>query len=102
MIGASGAIAGVMGAYLFMFPRSEIHVLLILIFYVDIVEIPAVVFLTMWFLLQILGGVGRLADTGAGIAFWAHAGGFVTGAVASFFFRRPRRAEVDWWSESNR
>jgi membrane associated rhomboid family serine protease len=101
LVGASGAIAGVMGAYLFMFPHSRIHVLIILIFYIDIVEIPAVMFLGIWFVMQILGGVGRVASevgTG-GVAFWAHVGGFVTGAVASFLFRRPERAQADWWSE---
>ncbi len=89
-----------MGAYLFMFPHSRIHVLMILLFYIDVVEIPAPVFLTLWFLLQILGGVGRVAqdaDTG-GVAFWAHVGGFVTGALASFLFRRRERAQVEWWN----
>ena len=101
LVGASGAIAGVMGAYLFMFPHSRIHVLVILLFFIDIVEIPAPIFLTLWFLLQILGGVGRVAqgaDAG-GVAFWAHGGGFVTGAIASFFFRRPERAQVEWWDQ---
>jgi membrane associated rhomboid family serine protease len=101
LVGASGAIAGVMGAYLFMFPHSRIHVLIMLIFYIDIVEIPAVMFLGIWFVMQILGGVGRVASevgTG-GIAFWAHVGGFVTGAVASFLFKRPERTQADWWSD---
>jgi membrane associated rhomboid family serine protease len=101
LVGASGAIAGVMGAYLFMFPHSRIHVLVFLLFYIDIVEIPAPIFLTLWFLLQILGGVGRIAqhaDTG-GVAFWAHVGGFATGAAASFLFRRRERAQVEWWNE---
>jgi membrane associated rhomboid family serine protease len=101
LVGASGAIAGVMGAYLFMFPHSRIQVLVVLVFYIDIVEIPAPIFLTLWFLLQILGGVGRVAqgaDAG-GVAFWAHVGGFVTGAAASFLFRRRERARVEWWNE---
>jgi membrane associated rhomboid family serine protease len=100
LIGASGAIAGVMGAYLFMFPHSRIHVLVFLLFYIDIVEIPAPIFLTLWFLLQVLGGVGRVgqaADAG-GVAFWAHVGGFVTGAAAALLFRRRTRADVEWWN----
>ena len=66
-----------------------------------IVEIPAVMFLGIWFVMQILGGVGRVAaEAGTGgVAFWAHVGGFVTGAVASFLFRRPERAQADWWSD---
>jgi membrane associated rhomboid family serine protease len=101
LVGASGAIAGVMGAYLFMFPHSRIHVLVFLLFYIDIVEIPAPIFLTLWFLLQVLGGVGRVAqaDGGGGVAFWAHVGGFVTGAAASFLFRRRERADAEWWGQ---
>jgi membrane associated rhomboid family serine protease len=101
LVGASGAIAGVMGAYLFMFPTSQIHVLIFLFFYIDIVEIPAAIFLTLWFLLQILGGVGRTAQDAAsgGVAFWAHVGGFLVGAIASFFFRRPERVRTEWWNQ---
>jgi membrane associated rhomboid family serine protease len=100
LVGASGAIAGVMGAYLFMFPHSRIHVLLILFFYIDIVEIPAPIFLTLWFLMQILGGVGRVSQHDAGgVAFWAHVGGFVTGAVAALLFRRSRRSQAEWWAD---
>jgi membrane associated rhomboid family serine protease len=101
LVGASGAIAGVMGAYLFMFPHSRIHVLLILFFYIDIVEIPAPIFLTLWFLMQILGGVGRVGQHDAGgVAFWAHVGGFVTGALAALLlFRRSRRIQAEWWGD---
>lgn len=100
LVGASGAIAGVMGAYLFMFPNSRIHVLLILLFYIDIVEIPAAIFLTLWFLMQILGGVGRVSQHEAGgVAFWAHVGGFVTGALASLLFRRSQRSQAEWWGD---
>ena len=94
-IGASGAIAGVMGAYLVMYPQSRIHVLVFLLFYIDVVEVPAAIFLVIWFLLQVLGGVGRVASDSGGVAFWAHVGGFATGAVAALLFRRP---QPDWWS----
>jgi membrane associated rhomboid family serine protease len=94
LVGASGAIAGVMGAYLFLYPHSRIHVLIFLIFFVDVVEVPAVIFLGIWFLLQILGGVGQVAGSPGGVAFWAHVGGFLTGAAASMLFRKAR------WDES--
>jgi membrane associated rhomboid family serine protease len=96
-IGASGAIAGVMGAYFVLFPSSRILVLVFLIFFVDVVEIPALFYLGFWFLLQIVGGAGRVGDAG-GVAFWAHAGGFITGIVGVLVFRRRERQRVDWWS----
>jgi len=100
LIGASGAIAGVMGAYFVMFPHSRVLVLIPIIILFDVVEIPAVLFLGVWFLLQILGGVGRLAHPTSmgGIAFWAHLGGFVAGLALVKVFRRPERQRVDWWS----
>jgi membrane associated rhomboid family serine protease len=94
LVGASGAIAGVMGAYLFMYPHSRIHVLMFLLFFIDVIEVPAVIFLGLWFVLQILGGVGQVADSPGGVAFWAHVGGFVTGAVAAIFFRKARWEEA--------
>src|SRR5688572_6834227 len=73
MVGASGAIAGVMGAYFVLYPYSRVLTAVFLIIFFDIVEIPAVFFLGLWFLLQLLSGVGSLAmsSTGGGIAFWA-------------------------------
>ena len=75
-VGASGAIAGIMGAYFVLYPHSRVLTLIFIIFYVNIVEIPAVVFLGFWFLMQLVSGVGSLAaSSGAeagGIAFWAH------------------------------
>jgi rhomboid family protein len=101
LIGASGAIAAVMGAYFLLFPYSRILVLLFLFIFVDIVEIPAVFFLGFWFLMQILGGVGRLADTQAtgGVAFWAHASGFLTGLGTVWVFGLRRRRRAGWWPE---
>jgi membrane associated rhomboid family serine protease len=100
LIGASGAIAGVMGAYLVMFPHSRVLVLIPIIFFVNLVEVPAVLFLGFWFVAQIFGGIGRLADAGGGggVAFLAHLGGFVTGVVAAPLLRRPERQRVEWWS----
>jgi hypothetical protein len=82
-IGASGAIAGVLGAYFLLFPRARVVTLLPLFVFFTVVEIPAVVFLGLWFLLQFLSGtvsLGREAGTG-GVAWWAHVGGFVAGVV---------------------
>ena len=99
MVGASGAIAGVMGAYFVLFPRSRVLTLLPLFIFWKLIEVPAILFLGFWFLLQLLSGVGSVGagQDVSGIAFWAHIAGFTTGAVAIFFFRRPERQRVDWW-----
>ncbi|SDI56153.1 rhomboid family intramembrane serine protease [Lutimaribacter saemankumensis] len=79
-VGASGAIAGVMGGYLLLFPRARVDVLVIIVFFIRIFPIPAWVMLGLWFGLQLFNGVG--ADlNGGGVAYWAHAGGFVIGLV---------------------
>ena len=99
IVGASGAIAGVMGAYFVLFPRSRVLTLLPLFIFWELIEVPAILFLGFWFLLQLLSGVGSVGagQDLSGIAFWAHIAGFATGAVAIFFFRRPERQRVDWW-----
>lgn len=99
MVGASGAIAGVMGAYFVLFPRSRVLTLLPLFIFWELIEVPAIFFLGFWFLLQLLSGVGSVGagQDVSGIAFWAHIAGFATGAVAIFFFRRPERQRVGWW-----
>lgn len=79
-IGASGAIAGVMGAYLLLFPKARIDIFVFLIIMIRIFPVPAWLMLGLWFALQILGGVGADPDMG-GVAYWAHAGGFVIGLV---------------------
>jgi len=100
-IGASGAIAGVMGAYFVLFPRSRILTLIPLFVFIEIVEVPAILFLGIWFVLQFISGVGTLGRADAlssGIAFWAHIAGFAAGAVLIFALRRPERGRPDWWS----
>ncbi|MGB7319684.1 MAG: rhomboid family intramembrane serine protease [Planktotalea sp.] len=82
-IGASGAIAGVMGGYLLLFPKAKVDILLILIIFFKIFPVPAWVMLGVWFLLQVGNGVASDPDLG-GVAYWAHAGGFVVGIVLSF------------------
>jgi len=93
MVGASGAIAGVLGAYLLLFPAARIVTLVPLGVFWDTVEIPAFIFLGLWFLLQWLNGIttiGQVADLG-GVAFWAHIGGFVGGMVGVVLLRPLRR-----------
>lgn len=77
-VGASGAIAGVMGGYLLLFPRAKVDILLIFIIFFKVFQLPAFVVLGIWFALQVIAGVGAQADVG-GVAYWAHAGGFVIG-----------------------
>jgi len=89
MVGASGAIGGVMGAYIVLYPRVPVHMLLILGFYVTTVAVPAYFMLGYWFLLQLIGGTASLASEGGGVAFWAHVGGFAAGALLIFVFRDP-------------
>ena len=86
-VGASGAIAGVMGAYIVLFPRARILTLVPLFFYFTFVEIPAVVFLGFWFLLQLL-----MAGGGGNVAWFAHIGGFIAGLllVRKFVRYSPR------------
>lgn len=99
MVGASGAIAGVMGGYFVLYPRSR--VLTLLPFPFLLTEVPAVFFLGLWFLMQFLSGLGSLAtaaDLPGGVAFWAHVMGFVAGVLLVKPLERPERAQVEWWS----
>ncbi|HUF00071.1 MAG TPA: rhomboid family intramembrane serine protease [Anaerolineales bacterium] len=88
MIGASGAVAGVLGAYLILFPYSRIASLVPILFIFTIVEIPAVLFLVFWFVSQLYSGWFAIQGGGeSGIAWWAHIGGFIFGLIMVFFFR---------------
>jgi len=91
-IGASGAIAGVMGAYYVLFPRARIIIMIPILFFPFFFEIPAVLFLAFWFLEQVFGGAFALAgpQNVGGIAWWAHIGGFVCGMLTYRFFRAPK------------
>jgi membrane associated rhomboid family serine protease len=97
LVGASGAIAAVMGAYFVLYPHSRVLVLVFLLFFINIVEIPAILFLGIWFLMQLFGGVGQIGQAGdaGGVAFWAHASGFLTG-VASMLLLRLRQPHRPW------
>ena len=82
-VGASGAIAGVMGGYLLLFPRARVDILLIFIVFYRIIAIPAWVMLALWFGLQLFSGIGSNPLTG-GVAYWAHLGGFIAGLVLTY------------------
>jgi membrane associated rhomboid family serine protease len=92
-IGASGAIAGVMGAYFVLYPQSRILALIPLIIFFRVMEVPAVVFLGIWFVIQFLSGASTTGvESSGGVAFWAHVAGFLTGAAWVLIFR-DRRTE---------
>lgn len=88
MVGASGAIGGVMGAYLVLYPKVPVHMLIIFGFFIGTYAVPAYVMLGYWFLLQLLGGLPKIGGGTGGVAFWAHVGGFVAGAALILLFRR--------------
>ena len=106
-VGASGAIAGVLGAYLFLYPRARVLTAVVLGFYVTTIAVPALVYLPIWFLLQLISGFAAISRTSAeteagGVAFWAHIGGFVAGPLVLLLLggrRRPRRRpDVPPWA----
>jgi membrane associated rhomboid family serine protease len=103
MVGASGAIAGVMGAYFVLYPKSRIVTLIPIIFFFQVIEVPAILFLGVWFLMQFVSGLGSIVNVAAGstggIAFWAHVAGFLAGISGVVVFRRPERQRVEWWHD---
>jgi rhomboid family protein len=88
MVGASGAISGIMGAYLVLYPRVRVTTLFFFVIFIRVIPIPAWVLLLWWFALQVLSG-SATAGAGGGVAFWAHVGGFVAGVVLIKLFARP-------------
>lgn len=107
-IGASGAIAGVLGAYLILFPHARVLTVIPIFFFITLRELPAVIILGLWFVLQLFSGVGSLGVTDAqdmgGVAYFAHIGGFVAGLLLIGLFggmRGPRRREPPppWWAQ---
>lgn len=90
MVGASGAIAGVLAAYLVLYPHARVVALVPIFIFIQFMEIPAFVFIALWFGMQFFSGLGSLGGTGAGVAYWAHIGGFVAGLALVFVFRTPK------------
>jgi membrane associated rhomboid family serine protease len=86
-LGASGAIAGVLGAYLVLFPRAQIRTLIFLGIFVTITLVPAVIMIGIWILTQVINIFSLGGSAGGGVAFWAHIGGFITGLVLVMLFR---------------
>jgi len=104
MVGASGAIAGVMGAYFVLYPKSRIVTLIPLFFFFQVIEVPAILFLGIWFLMQFISGLGSIVtvatgQAAGGVAVWAHVAGFVAGISGVVVFRRPERQRVEWWHD---
>ena len=98
-IGASGAIAGVMGAYLVLYPHSRVLTLIPLIIYWEIIELPAIFLLGFWFLMQLFsaGAIAVTASTGGGgVAFMAHVAGFLAGVLGVFAFRKTQQPDDRW------
>jgi membrane associated rhomboid family serine protease len=98
LVGASGAIAGTLGAYVVMFPHARVLTLVPIYFFLQAAELPAWIVLGFWFVLQAFAGVGGLAGEAGGVAWFAHIGGFVFGALVAlaFYRRRPEPRPVVW------
>jgi len=88
-VGASGAISGVMGAYLLLYPRVRVHTLFVFVVLVRVFALPAWVVLAEWIVIQLFSGFASLGATGGGVAFWAHIGGFAAGLVLIKLFAKP-------------
>ena len=94
-VGASGAISGVMGAYLVLYPKVRVKTLIFFVFFIRVIPLPAWALLIYWFGIQLVSGVGSLgAADGGGVAFWAHIGGFVAGVALIKLFERPQLVEA--------
>jgi membrane associated rhomboid family serine protease len=94
IVGASGAIAGIMGAYLLLFPHAKVVTFIPIFFIPYFVDLPAVLYLAVWFMMQLVSGVSsHVSQTGAGVAWWAHIGGFVAGMAMLPFFKDEKRCQ---------
>lgn len=113
MVGASGAIAGVLAAYLVLYPGARVVTLIPIFIFIHWTELPAWVFIALWFGLQFFSGLGALSNAGGGVAYWAHIGGFVAGLALVMLFRTPRppapriawqppRRGIQPWRDSDR
>ncbi|MCK8462983.1 rhomboid family intramembrane serine protease [Aliiroseovarius sp. S1339] len=96
MVGASGAIAGVMGGYLLLFPRARVDVLFIFVVFFRVFPLPAWLMLLFWFGLQVVNGALSMSQVGGGVAYWAHAGGFIAGFLFVLPTWRSLGAQSFW------
>lgn len=96
-VGASGAIAGVLGAYFILYPKAIVQVVIVPFFFIPFF-VPAIVLIGIWFLTQLLSGLAEIGETtaGSGVAFWAHVGGFIAGMVLILLVRPKRRPSPGW------
>lgn len=96
-VGASGAVAGVMGAYTILYPRARVLTMFFFFFFIRFVQLPAFIFLGVWFFIQFLSGAATMAAGGAhaGVAWWAHIGGFVVGIVFVILLPKRKRYSID-------
>lgn len=90
MVGASGAISGILGAYLLKYPKAKVLVLIPIIWFLAFRKIPALVVLGFWFVMQLYSGFATIGNSGSGVAIWAHVGGFVAGFVLINLFPQKR------------
>ena len=95
MVGASGAIGGVMGAYALLYPRARVRTLVFLGFFITTLSVPALFILAWWFVVQLVSGLPALGRQGGGVAFWAHIGGFLAGILLVTLFRQRSSRTVD-------
>jgi membrane associated rhomboid family serine protease len=98
-VGASGAIAGVLGAYLVSYPFARVLTLVPIFIFLQVIEIPALIVLGFWFVMQFLSGTASLAVAGGnagGVAWWAHVGGFIIGMILVSLFPRKDRPRYEW------
>lgn len=97
MVGASGAISGIMGAYILLYPKARILALVPFGFFLRIMKLPALLFLGVWFLYQFLLGILSIGVKGGGVAYFAHIGGFVVGLIIALLFRfQKHESEIDY------
>ncbi len=96
MVGASGAISGILGAYLIKYPKAKVLVLIPIIFFITVRRIPALFVLGFWFIMQLFSGVVTIGGEGGGVAFWAHIGGFVAGLGLILLLSEKKRKAVSY------
>ncbi len=103
MVGASGAIGGVMGAYIMLYPRVKVRMLVILVIIFTTFRVPAFAMLGYWIVVQLIGGLSSFGASGGGVAFWAHIGGFIGGALLVLVFKDEElllKHPYHGWSQS--